>query len=244
MTLALRHPCYQTATALVVSMVVSFLPGVVPAADAVERSKGGGHQGGGHKGSEHHDMKSAPGADAAPPDVQFLDTMIAHHQAAVDMAQLVKARSVHPELIEMAAHLFQAQRREIEQMRAWRQRWYQTQPSAQNMNLPGMKESMEGMDMEKLKQARGKDFDLLFLETMLPHHQGAVRMSEWVQEKTARRELKELAERMIRQQQREIDQMTQWKTAWTQSGRPATPQPSDLYLASSARGVDSHSATT
>jgi uncharacterized protein (DUF305 family) len=237
MTLALRHPCYRTATALAVSMVVSFLP-VVPA-DAAERSKGGGH-----KGSEHHDMKSAPGADAAPPDVQFLDTMIPHHQAAVDMAQLVKARSAHPELIEMAAHLFQAQRREIEQMRAWRQRWYQTQPSALNMNLPGMKESMEGMDMEKLKQARGKDFDLLFLETMLPHHQGAVRMSEWVQEKTARRELKELAERMIRQQQREIDQMTQWKTAWTQSGRPATPQSSDLYLTSSARGVGSYSVTT
>jgi uncharacterized protein (DUF305 family) len=171
----------------------------------------------GPQGAQHHEKKTAPGAESAPPEVQFLDTMIAHHQAAIDMARLVKARSAHPELIDMGSVIQMAQRREIDQMRAWRKRWYKTQPSGMNMALPGMEISMDGMDIEKLKKARGKDFDLLFLDMMIRHHEGAVQMSRWIQEQTTRRELKDVADRIIRQQQREIEQMKQWKESWMES---------------------------
>jgi uncharacterized protein (DUF305 family) len=208
------------------------LVGFLPRTDltrAAEGSKVEKHQGRAHQGAQHHEHKTAPGAESTPPEVQFLDTMIPHDQAAVDMARLIKARSAHPELVEMGSAMQVAQRREIDQMRAWRQRWYKTQPSGLNMALPGMEDSLDGMDREKLKKARGQDFDLLFLEMMIPHHEGAVRMSQWIQEQTTRRELKELANRIIRQQQREIEQMKQWKASWAESSRPADPEPSGSH---------------
>jgi uncharacterized protein (DUF305 family) len=210
------------------------LVGLLPRTDlagAAEGSKAEKHQGRGHQGAQHQEHKTAPGAESTPLEVQFLDTMIAHHQAAVDMARLIKARSAHPELVEMGSAIQVAQRREIDQLRAWRQRWYKTQPSGVNMALPGMEDSMDGMDMEKLKRARGKDFDLLLLEMMIPHHEGAVRMSQWIQEQTTRRELKELADRIIRQQQREIESMKQWKASWAESRQPAEGERSGSHSA-------------
>jgi uncharacterized protein (DUF305 family) len=58
------------------------------------------------------------------------------------------------------------------------------------------------------------NYDLRFIDAMIPHHQGAVVMAKEAQQKSQRPEIKQLAEEIIKAQNQEISQMQQWRTAW------------------------------
>ncbi len=58
-------------------------------------------------------------------DKAFLEEMIAHHQAAVDMAKLVLAKSERPDLIVLAGEIIAAQTKEIEMMKKWHEDWFE-----------------------------------------------------------------------------------------------------------------------
>jgi uncharacterized protein (DUF305 family) len=64
-------------------------------------------------------------ADQKPFDEAFIDAMIPHHQSAIYMAQVASQKSKIPEIKELAQNIMSAQKREIEQMRRWREQWYQ-----------------------------------------------------------------------------------------------------------------------
>ena len=57
-------------------------------------------------------------------DKAFIDAMIPHHQSAVEMAQVALENSDNPKMKELAQNIISAQKREIEQMKQWRQQWY------------------------------------------------------------------------------------------------------------------------
>jgi uncharacterized protein (DUF305 family) len=59
-----------------------------------------------------------------PFDEAFIDAMIPHHQSAIQMAQVASKQSKIPEIKELAQDIVSAQKREIEQMRRWREQWY------------------------------------------------------------------------------------------------------------------------
>jgi uncharacterized protein (DUF305 family) len=175
---------------------------------------------------------------AQPYDMQFIDSMITHHQQAVQMAQLAADKAQHTELKEMARKMVNDQQQEIEQMSTWRGQWFasqqhpisgqggdqghqaqpghqtpQSQPSAQGQATPGRSGSMQS-DMSRLQSAAGNEFDLAFLEMMIPHHQDAVRMSQNALVKSERPEIKQLAQKIADEQQKEIATMDQWRNAW------------------------------
>jgi uncharacterized protein (DUF305 family) len=56
-------------------------------------------------------------------DKKFIASMIAHHQGAIDMANAAKAQAKHDEINKMADDIISAQTKEIDQMKAWQQRW-------------------------------------------------------------------------------------------------------------------------
>ena len=58
------------------------------------------------------------------------------------------------------------------------------------------------------------DYDLRFIDAMIPHHEGAVVMAKDLAQKTKRPELQKLAKEIIASQQTEIDQMQQWQKSW------------------------------
>ncbi|HBE32819.1 MAG TPA: DUF305 domain-containing protein [Cyanobacteria bacterium UBA11368] len=58
------------------------------------------------------------------------------------------------------------------------------------------------------------DYDLRFIDAMIPHHQGAVLMAKEVQQKSKRPEMKQLADNIIKAQNKEIEQMKQWRKNW------------------------------
>jgi uncharacterized protein (DUF305 family) len=63
-------------------------------------------------------------ADEKPFDRAFIDSMIPHHQSAIEMAGVARDRTDNPEIEELANNIVEAQRCEISQMKQWRERWY------------------------------------------------------------------------------------------------------------------------
>lgn len=61
---------------------------------------------------------------ADPFDLAFIDAMIAHHESAIEAAEIIREATQRPELQTLADDIIEAQRREIEQMETWRQEWY------------------------------------------------------------------------------------------------------------------------
>ena len=64
-------------------------------------------------------------ADEKPFDEAFIEAMIPHHQSAIDMAKAANQESENPHIKQLAGNIVSAQKGEIEQMRRWREQWYQ-----------------------------------------------------------------------------------------------------------------------
>lgn len=172
------------------------------------------HQNMNHDGTDHSEMKSSPNAAAAPFDLQFLDTMIAHHQGAIDMAKMAETKADRAELKSLAKSIIAAQEKEIAEMKSWREKSFGGKEPAVNMEMPGMSDSMKKMDMKKLGSLSGKEFDIEFIDQMIPHHEGAVVMAKETLQKSQDERIKNLANAVIKDQEAEIRQMTEWKANW------------------------------
>jgi uncharacterized protein (DUF305 family) len=160
----------------------------------------------------------APVAAAdAPYEMQFLDTMTAHHKQAVEMAEMAVDKAARPELKEMARRMMAAQREEIGRMQGWREQWYGGRPQAVNHEM--MEMGGQQTDMGRMRSAAGEEFDRMFLSMMIPHHEGAVAMARDALSKAEHAEVKRFAQQLVADQQREVRQMQQWQAAWGQ-GRP------------------------
>lgn len=212
----MRIPFHSLAALLALAWPAAALPQSVPASP--DEMHGGPHAM--HAPMPHEAMKSSPGAARAPYDLQFLDTMSAHHQSAIEMAQLAEQRAGQDELKRLAKQMIEDQQREIGQMQEWKQQWYAGRDEALNMKMPGMAESMKGMQMDKLEAASGAAFDTLFIQMMSRHHEGAIKMARAAATRASHPELKALAKRMAEAQQKEVAQMAQWKKDWKAAAKP------------------------
>ncbi len=163
-----------------------------------------------------------PGGMMGEVDRHFIEQMIPHHQAAIDMAALAGQQAQHPELKTLAATIQRVQTAEIAQMRAWYQQWYgsavpSTPGSAaggtmgMGMGMMGPGPGMGG-DLSTLQNAT--DFDRAFIEAMIPHHQMALMMSNMVLTHGNKAELRTLAQSIITSQTAEIAQMRAWYQQW------------------------------
>lgn len=176
-----------------------------------------------HSKMGHSGMASSPNAAQAPYELQFIDTMIVHHQGAVDMAQLADTRAASTELKTLATAIIADQQKEIAQMKKWREEGFAGQPPAVNMDFPGMSDGMKGMDMGKLDSLKAREFDAEFVNQMIPHHEGAVAMAKDAVAKypsaatqtPLANELRTFAESIINAQESEIKQMREWQKAWS-----------------------------
>jgi uncharacterized protein (DUF305 family) len=64
-------------------------------------------------------------ADENPFDEAFIEAMIPHHRSAIDMATVANQKSENQRIKELAENIVSAQKGEIEQMKRWREQWYQ-----------------------------------------------------------------------------------------------------------------------
>jgi len=171
-----------------------------------------------HDMADIGEMRSAPDANKEPYDLQFIDTMIFHHQGALKMAEMVLGKTQRTELKTFAQKIIADQTREIDLLKKWRDGWYGGNPSALNMDMPGMmNEGMKVMNSEHIKsmdEMEPAHFDGHFLNMMVPHHRGAIEMANEALKRATHQEIKDLAENIISTQSAEIKQMEKWKASW------------------------------
>jgi uncharacterized protein (DUF305 family) len=171
-----------------------------------------------HNGMNHN-MDLGP-ADADY-DLRFIDAMIPHHEGALIMAKDLGQKTKRPELQKLSKNIIDAQEKEIAQMKQWRKQWYpqaMATPMAwhgeMNHMMPMSTEQIEAMQMNIDLGSPDSEYDLRFLQAMIPHHEAAVIMAKDLAQKTKRPELQKIAQDILASQQAEIDQMKQWQQQW------------------------------
>ncbi|HEX6969837.1 MAG TPA: DUF305 domain-containing protein [Micromonosporaceae bacterium] len=167
---------------------------------------------GGTDGSSgEHGTRTTAGpssADHNQADITFAQKMIVHHRQALEMAAMAESRAADSKVRSVAAGIERAQDPEIDQMTAWLREWEAPVPSVGghdgHADMPGM---MSNHDMAALAGASGADFDRMFLDMMIRHHEGAIEMARIQQQEGRNPAAKALAERIAADQAAEIEQL-------------------------------------
>ena len=157
------------------------------------------------------DSTDSSGGQFNDADVTFAQSMIPHHEQAVEMATMAQERASSTEVKQLADKIAAAQGPEIDTTTAWLEDWGQEVPSDSTGGMDHSGSDMSGMmtdaDMESLGAATGPEFDQMFLEMMLEHHSGAIEMAKTEQQDGENPEAIALAERIEADQTAEIAQM-------------------------------------
>ena len=179
-------------------------------------------------GSDHSSMAgttaatAAPAAPAAPgvstatlalnaADVGFAQGMIAHHEQAIEMAEIALDPSVgaSPEVIDLANRIKGAQDPEVELMTGWLNA--AGEPVMMGASDGHDMSSMDGMmtaeQMDTMAATTGSAFDQMWLGMMIAHHEGAISQSETVKTNGSNADVLALADQIIIAQQGEITEM-------------------------------------
>lgn len=145
-------------------------------------------------------------------DIAFATGMVPHHEQAVEMADLVLGKDgIDAQVTDLAQRIKAAQDPEIVLMSAWLETWGHPIDSMGDMpGMPGM-DSGDGMmsdaDMSQLAAATGVEASRLFLQQMIVHHQGALRMATTEMADGENPAALELANAIVSSQTAEIAEM-------------------------------------
>lgn len=155
-------------------------------------------------------------SDVAHDDVAFMQMMIPHHAQALTMSKLARTRAESPAVKSMARRILAAQRPEILTMAAWLENKGIAVPSAKDDPADfdhgeHGHDTMHGMltaeQLTALRNANGVEFDRLFLEGMIQHHEGAITMADAVATGGTDVQVTEIADEIVIGQGSEIDRM-------------------------------------
>ena len=139
-------------------------------------------------------------SEFSPTDIAFAEMMIPHHEQAIEMSELALMNSTNPEVLELAQEIKSAQAPEIDLMKSWA--GVKVSTHAGHM--------MDGMlsedELNALREASGAEFDRLFLQGMIKHHQGAIEMAMDVKNSNSM-VVADLSAAIIKQQEIEITRM-------------------------------------
>jgi uncharacterized protein (DUF305 family) len=111
-------------------------------------------------------------------DVTFMQGMIGHHQQAIEMTALLPSRTQRHDMKMLGLRISLSQEDEIKMMRRWLEVRGAPLPSPHAHHAPGglMPGMLTPEEMARLAAAKGPEFDKLFLEGMIKHHEGALTM--------------------------------------------------------------------
>ena len=180
-------------------------------------------------------------------DVGFAQDMSVHHRQAVLMAGLARERSADPAIRSIAFDIENSQLEQVGRMQGWLSLWNAAAlPTGRYMtwmtdtaSMPGMVAhgggignavgvaTMPGMaspdDLERLRASNGAQFDVLFLQLMLRHHQGGAPMARYAAQHAETAQVRNLADKMAISQGAESEYLAQ---LITQRGAQPLPPPS------------------
>ncbi|MCG5466592.1 DUF305 domain-containing protein [Micromonospora sp. MED01] len=202
------------------------LAGAALSALLVTAACGGNDMGMDHgSGSPAVSSSSSDSAAFNDADVMFAQMMIPHHEQAVGMADLASTRASDPELKDLAAKIKAAQDPEISTMKGWLTAWGKPTAAPADHSMPamssapghnmsdmssptpgasGMPGMMSDQEMADLKAAQGTEFDKMFAQMMIAHHNGAIDMAKTEQAQGSNPDAKALATQIASDQATEV----------------------------------------
>jgi uncharacterized protein (DUF305 family) len=160
-------------------------------------------------GDDDNDARSSSVGNGT--DVAFVADMVPHHEGAIEMAELARERAEHAEIRRLAEDIVSAQQSEISVLTAVGRDLQHMGSTGGHM---GMDEHAMGMDADMPMLRGAEPFDRAFIDMMIPHHQGAVRMARQQLAKGQHPQLRRMAREIVAAQSREIAQMRKWRERW------------------------------
>ncbi len=167
-----------------------------------------------------HDTSSdvAEGEEFNAADVEFATDMIQHHAQALSMVDLTVGRDISAAMTELVEQIRMDQSLEIETMVDWLTGWDQPVPETvrdhanahgdgemeMDPDMPGM---MSPEEMDQLEAAQGQEFEQMWLEMMIEHHEGAIEMATTEKTDGEYPDAVDLAATIVEAQEVEIEQM-------------------------------------
>lgn len=120
------------------------------------------------------------GPEYVEQDVTFVRHMLYHHEQAMAMTDMVEERTENERIRLLAERMAISQESEMDQMEDWLARRNETLVDPRDPDHSHAAATMPGLltdeEMAALEAASDEDFDRLFLESMIRHHEGAVAM--------------------------------------------------------------------
>ena len=144
-------------------------------------------------------------------DVEFAQGMIAHHEQAIEMAEIAldPAVGASAEVVDLATRIQAAQDPEVALMTGWLDAAGEsvTMDTSDGHDMSSMPGMMTADQMDEMAAMTGADFDQMWLTMMIAHHEGAVSQSETVKADGSNADVLLLADQIIAAQQAEINEM-------------------------------------
>lgn len=165
-------------------------------------------------------------------DRAFVREMVPHHQMATEMAQMARTDGEHAKIRRLAGKIVKAQSAEIRKVKRIADDLGVTpaempmdgemsEQTIRDLKTLGVTEEESGMAMDMHDLHGAKPFDRMFIDMMVPHHQGAIRMARAELAKGKNRRLRRIARAIVRDQAKEIRTMNEWRKAWYGAPSPA-----------------------
>ncbi|WP_300370460.1 DUF305 domain-containing protein [Brachyspira sp.] len=161
----------------------------------------------------HAPMMKQPFQKTSNIDIDFLFNMIPHHQGAILSSKRLLETSKNADVTDLANNIIKAQEFEVTEFTALIKELETKNTDYSAIDTAKIGDDMENImnkmmtDMSSIQVTGDNDID--FLQGMIPHHQGAVDAAEKILESTKDEKIKEIANRIIIDQEKEINYMNE-----------------------------------
>ena len=146
-------------------------------------------------------------------DLMFAQMMIPHHEQAVELSELALEVSTSDAIRDLATRIRDGQAPEVDLMQGWLDSvGVGSMMEAHSMEGHGMSGMVSEEDFDTLRSLESPEFDRLFLELMIAHHEGALDMVEMISE-SENSEVSALATAIVEVQTSEIEEMKSLMTS-------------------------------
>ena len=159
----------------------------------------------------HQPMMEQPFQKTANIDADFLFNMIPHHKGAILSSQKLLETTKNEKLIELANNIITEQNKEVTEFDALIKELNAKNTDYSDIDTVAIGNEMQLImdnmmaDMAAIEITGNNDID--FLKGMIPHHQAAIDVSKKILEYTKDDKIKEIANRIIKAQEKEIEDM-------------------------------------
>jgi uncharacterized protein (DUF305 family) len=146
-------------------------------------------------------------------DVWFMQHMVPHLRQDIAIAYLTRDRLADPELARLAATIHRHSQQHVAQL----QGWLDERGIAPHGHSHQKEDTLRPSDLERLSRQRGAAGNLAFVTVMTARHRAGGRLAATEARQGSVPEIRQLAQRLLAEQQAQIAELRTWRQAWSRS---------------------------